>query len=1230
MKKHLFQGLALAAACTASLAGSAGAVTASVSPEARTGWRNLLPHHKPGTATLTEVRQGTPSSLDRTLAATRFQGMTEIAPSGSRTLKGLASGNADLTLDPSSAYGYLDGPDGSTWFYTGGATVEEVKNEYYTDKVITGYEFTIYDSKFNRVGTISDKVRLQGDELRAASVGIDAAVTQKFFNTNANYEVMVVQFFNHADYSVTCRTGVYTLDGQKDDDGNSQAIATYDGMPIDAINMAMDKWSEDFFITFRNENFPNPDDYSDYTDYLNACAYDLTTYKKGGWSGDPVKVLEYTIPQTRLPGDGMSSPYFMSAKVDGKPTFTIWHYALPFFDNPIAENPAATPDNTLDIHTFSMPAVTASEATLQGTTSIATTPHTGDRILCTFYGLGLVGYTDDVLRAGEFGGTPQAPAYIITTEDYSIADDDSYTYGFYAYGNDGSLQKTIAENAYGFVSLTTPSGAHRQTAIINNDEFGYSFRIMDLCDGEEVTSFEQVLDREVLTAALDRVRTNGRDFYVSAVGQAEMDENGDVFTKVVWIGTDGHIDHVDRIPLGQNVAMSNLNIDGSLLTPYIFDTDDEVEYMAIVKRRIGTGTQTQEELLITAPSGIMLTLTPDDTMGALSSLAVVNKDTNPQLMAVYNNGSFTQTFFSLPLTRFAGGDGTAASPYQIASVADLQQIKGNPSAFYALVKDFDATGFQFEPVENFSGVLDGAGHTIENLTLDKATTYLGIFSNTGLTAEVKDLTFINPVMHLSEATDQAGLIAASAPGMKVSGVHVYGLTAYDEEGSRADATFGSIIGDAKSTAAVSQCFVAGARIDLPESSPVGGIIGRGRTGVSVKASAFTGSINADTNAGGIAGSLDTGDETIADCHVDADITAKNTVGGIAGSAARSILTRNYVEGTVTATTPGRWDKVIAAGGVVGSISTEYNKDNRDAERVSHNVVAVSAINAPAIEGEPEYPAQFTTVHRIAGRTGLNEAPDIIDYDEDYNPIYDTSIERYEGGLQHNYVVDILAPVDAEAALHNGTEGESIDRYEIGYDFLTLHGFRYGTDGENPWSNNTDYDPALHFESGIIINPSDIQATEGSNFNVDVHINTRAQIEESELFDDFMCDYDTDHIEMTGEYTFNGKTLSIAFTCLKAGVSQLTVKMLGSTAKATVTGVSGIDNAAVSAPAENPLAFDGRIVTAEGCAISLYAVSGAKAAQGFGSVDASQLPAGVYVAVATAADGARSQLKLAVR
>ncbi|MDE6628666.1 MAG: hypothetical protein K2K36_04780, partial [Muribaculaceae bacterium] len=106
MKKHLFQGLALAAACTASLAGSAGAVTASVSPEARTGWRNLLPHHKPGTATLTEVRQGTPSSLDRTLAATRFQGMTEIAPSGSRTLKGLASGNADLTLDPSSAYGY--------------------------------------------------------------------------------------------------------------------------------------------------------------------------------------------------------------------------------------------------------------------------------------------------------------------------------------------------------------------------------------------------------------------------------------------------------------------------------------------------------------------------------------------------------------------------------------------------------------------------------------------------------------------------------------------------------------------------------------------------------------------------------------------------------------------------------------------------------------------------------------------------------------------------------------------------------------------------------------------------------------------------------------------------------------------------------------------------------------------------------------------------------------------
>lgn len=1227
MRQHLLAKVTLSAAVlSASLV--CGAVPAPADNASRwatpSAWRATLPHHKAAGSTDYKVRQAKASAHDRALAAMRFQGHA-AAPGIS--LQGLATGKPDHTLEAGNNFGYLDAPDGTTWFYTGGPVVEEVKHEYYTDRIITGYDYTVYDSKFKRVGSISDKITLQGNETKVASIGIDAAITSKFFNSQSNYEVMVVLFLNNPDYSVTIRTAVYTLDGARDDEGNSTIIASYTGMPIDAVNMAADKWSEDFFITFRDEILPDPDDFEDYTDYLQACAYKLTVYKKGGWSGAPVKVLEYSIPQTQLPGDVLSSPYFMATKTAGKPTFTIWHYAKPFFDNPIAEEPMPTADNSLEIHTFSMPSVSSSEATPQHTTSVATVPHTGSKILYTFYSIGLTGYTEDVLT-GDFGGTPEAPSYIVTTEDYTISDDDNYIYGIYAYDNSGALIKTIAENAYGFVALTTPAGAHRQTAVIYNDEFGYSFRIMDLTDGEEVTSFEQVLDRETLTASLDRVRVNGRDLYASAVNQADVEADGTVYTKVAWINTEGRIDRVDRIPLGKEVAMSSLNITGAMLTPYVFDTDDEVEYMALVKRRTGAGTETQEELLITAPSGVMLTVTPDDQLGTLTNIAVVNPTTAPQLMIVYNNGQYTQTFYDLPLTKFAGGDGTEANPYLIASAADLQQMKSNPAAYYTLSKDFDAQGFPFEPVEAFSGVLDGAGHTISNFTLDNDRAFVGLLSNTGLTAVVKNLNFLDPVIRLNSNSTQAGLIAASAPGIKVSNVHVYGLTASDSEESRAEAIFGGLVADATSTASISQCFVAGARIDLPESGSVGGIVGRGRTGISVRACAFTGSITGATEIGGIAGTLDTGDETIADCHVDADLTAQNTVGGIAGSTNRSILTRNYAEGSVTATTPGRWTKALAAGGIVGSMTTEYDPDSKDIVKVSHNVVALSAINVPALEGTPEYPGQFNTVHRIAGRTGLNEAPEIVDYDADDNPVYDTNFTAYEGGLSENYAVDALAPVEETAATHKGSDGQSMNLYEIGYDFLTQHGYKYGTDLENPWNPATGYDPALHFETGIIINPSDIQATEGQTFNVDIHINGRRQLEESELMDDFMCEYDTEHIEMTGNYTFDGKTFSIEFTCLKPGVSQLAVKMLGSTALATVTGVSGIDDIVAAAP--SLLSYDGNTVSAEGCAISLYAVSGVKAAQGLGSIDVTALPAGVYVAVATASDGTRSQMKILVK
>lgn len=77
---------------------------------------------------------------------------------------------------------------------------------------------------------------------------------------------------------------------------------------------------------------------------------------------------------------------------------------------------------------------------------------------------------------------------------------------------------------------------------------------------------------------------------------------------------------------------------------------------------------------------------------------------------------------SSPLARFSGGAGTAVDPFLISSVADLDRVRHARSAHFRLAADLDLTGSGFEPiVGEFTGRLDGAGHTIANFTHSEPT-----------------------------------------------------------------------------------------------------------------------------------------------------------------------------------------------------------------------------------------------------------------------------------------------------------------------------------------------------------------------------------------------------------------------------------------------------------------------------------------------------------------------------
>jgi len=85
------------------------------------------------------------------------------------------------------------------------------------------------------------------------------------------------------------------------------------------------------------------------------------------------------------------------------------------------------------------------------------------------------------------------------------------------------------------------------------------------------------------------------------------------------------------------------------------------------------------------------------------------------------------------LWAYSGGTGDPNDPYQIADVADFNQLTlddPNWNKSFILTADVNLAGETLTPVGNFTGVFDGNGHTISNLTIDTAGAdidYLGLF-----------------------------------------------------------------------------------------------------------------------------------------------------------------------------------------------------------------------------------------------------------------------------------------------------------------------------------------------------------------------------------------------------------------------------------------------------------------------------------------------------------------------
>ncbi|MCH5325775.1 MAG: hypothetical protein J1E29_01065, partial [Duncaniella sp.] len=523
-------------------------------------------------------------------------------------------------------------------------------NEYWTEEFIKAFTFTIYDSSFNIVGKISDQVRLAPNETKAVEVVLDPSISAKFFNTDDKYEVMVFfamntpQYINHYYYKV------YSIDGEKDSEGNDISIATMEGRCVDATNAALPGAEENFFYTFVHD--PEVDEakaatYPTRADYLNTLTYDLTTYSKATATEGPKEYFKKSIYSTRIPGDTTDGIYFISKTVDGTFYMVYSEYAKPYFIDPTggAANEQATPDNSLKIEVYS---TAGAEAALLSTTLIPVVElSTPNELIYSFYSIGSVAWSDDVDMM--VNGTPSAPAFIVARDFANAATLEDVTSSYDIFANDGTIIKNLSNGTESIIVFPS-DGTQPQVMFIRTDENQqYQFAIVDLYTVNTVFTIPQANNGDPLTAVCARVKgENGAYNYVFGMSNYEIDEADCLYIRLAWFAADGKLDRIDRINMGTNVQYATVNLDPYGLNPYLYDADEGMEYAVLVKRTVGS--TTRNEFLVVDDNGeTLVTFTDDDGKGAPFNFTLLPGDP-ARIMMVYNDGyRFNVDLYNLPL-----------------------------------------------------------------------------------------------------------------------------------------------------------------------------------------------------------------------------------------------------------------------------------------------------------------------------------------------------------------------------------------------------------------------------------------------------------------------------------------------------------------------------------------------------------------------------------------------------
>ena len=918
-------------------------------------------------------------------------------------------------------YGFLRGIDGTDWTYT-------IKYTY-TNYDITGVDIDIYDSNNALLGKINETFELKETDIRINNVAINPTVTKRFFNgTTANIEVMLFAYVATKDYKGRYFNNVYALSV----DG-STLQCTIPGNMVLAENLSPTKTSENYVMTFFH--------IESVKDSITGLVQDIhyyEVYEKAAYGETKPKLTHtFAIPYDNIKALNDPTPFAM-VQNNGKMNYFITQYEKPYFvpGTSVYEDPIINENNAMIITQYD------NKFNVIGETKIPMVKDPDKSFLYTFYQVGSLGGERDIMM--DFNGTGK-PVYVVTHDNYETSSDGTVK-SYYLYDADGNKINTIAEKVKGTVYLSDIEGQSIQYAFLmseNNKEF---IRFVDVPSCEVVAEIDLYNNGSILSNNIDRVAKGNAYQYVISLLQGDSQKDGSTVQRIAWFNKDGSLSHYDSLNLGKGVELAQVNIDGALIHPHVFITDDAYEYLALVKRT-QVGTSAKEEVLVLVNNeGKIIEEWKALNGNALSFITVNNLHSHPTLVCTYTNGpKFVIQFYPLPLiTSPLKGEGTIENPYQIACFGDFIQIEKEPNACYKVVNHIDFCNIPFAGLKTpFMGKLDGNNFAFHNLYLEHG----GLFNEVIDSAVIENLFLEQPTMTLYAQDNASGFIANSIRGgandLGVNSISIMRNIHIIEPTINAHgftSIVGGLAGEASYYTQITECSVTDALFDAVNAEEMGGIAGQLSTATSVNAAVVTGQLQGGKTVGGIAATIG-GGENITNCHVNAGLMGSKTIGGIVGASERSIISNCFAEGTITL----RSDRVGELGGILGRLEEDVLKTDTTI-RVKNCLVDV-LIFYELEEGET------IAAHRIVGSTRVDQFEydwDNIDYNKpqsEWPKIYGDP----ELCLANNYVIGDIDVIDNTiAAAHNTTEGETLAATALTTEWLAQHGFALGANIDAPW------------------------------------------------------------------------------------------------------------------------------------------------------------------------------------